>query len=1007
MKAKSTTFYGAFFFVLFSFWVSLASAQELVNVTGTVVSSEDNLPMQGVTVILKGTARGTNTNAEGNFTLQLTTAQRTDGYLVFSSTGFNRQEVKIGGRANLKVSLGKDVMVLKDVIVTNSYTKARRKEEVVGSIATVSAEELQANRPIESIDKMLEGLAAGVQVETSTELGTPVKINIRGQNSLTNLFGSNRTQLTTSSQPLFIVDGVPVIEQRRGDEPIQFLNNEQLLNPIAGINPDDIESISVLKDAAAASIYGANASNGVIIITTKKGKAGKTRINVGYSGGWSQSINRIKWLDGNQYYNLVKELYRNDGRSPFDAELLAGASDINTPWFELVNRYGTFQNIDLDMSGGSESHQFYISGSYLGQQSIQKGNDYMKAYVRMRLDNQLTKKLSLSISLAPTLTRKNALNLYAAVPIIPNVPVYNADGSLYKFSNLGVPNPLAILEQNTNVHDGGSINGKARLEYALYKNLRFSSTFGIDGALNKQTKFDSPKNATGESKNGFAQIYDRTNFSWISSTQANWSPEIDLHKMDVVVGFEAQSQSTKLLRGEGTGFSYARLTELSNAQNQSSASSRQNGSSISVYGQGSYSFASKYFVTASGRYDAASIFGTDVNATVNAAAGLGWIISKEHFLENVAWLDMLRVRASYGSTGNSRIGSYEARGLYTFNNTGYNGMTASNLTTAPNANLGWEKNYKTNVGLDFNFLKRINLTLDVYQNIVDDAISPITTPSENGFTTTLANIAKMRNRGWEAGIVAQVLKNKVSWTSTLNLGSNRNVVLEVKNNSERYASSNEQAALLKMGVSTSAIWGFEFAGIDPQTGFEMFRDNTGKVVSVFQLDRNLRSAYYLGDRLPTVHGGFINNFNYKGLTLTINLLYSIGAKKIISYENENNGRNLQNRNQSVNLLDRWQKPGDITSIPKLSTLRNPIVSNSSRYIYDDTYLKLSNVSLAYALPKSVTGKMKGIRMSVFLNGTNLFYWYKQKSPEGRNGIKEYKFDFPEAQSYTWGLKLGI
>ncbi len=368
---------------------------------------------------------------------------------------------------------------------------------------------------------------------------------------------------------------------------------------------------------------------------------------------------------------------------------------------------------------------------------------------------------------------------------------------------------------------------------------------------------------------------------------------------------------------------------------------------------------------------------------------------------------MLRLRATYGSTGNSRIGSYEARGLYTFSSTGYNGSTSSSPASAPNPNLTWEKNYKTNLGLDFNFLKRVNITFDIYQNIVDDAISSINIPVENGFANTLANIAKMRNRGFDGSVSVQALKNVVVWTSTLNIGCNRNKVLEVKNNTERYASSNDQAALLKAGISTSAIWGFTFAGVDAQTGTELYYDNTGKIVSVFSLERNLRSAYYLGDRLPKVHGGFINTFGFKGFSVTVNLLYSIGAQKLIGYIDENNGRNLNNRNQSVNLLDRWKQPGDVANIPRLSAIGNPIVSNSSRYLYSDTYLKLSNLSLAYALPKQITSKLNGMRVSTYVNGINLAYWYKQKSPAERNGIREYKFSFPEAQTFTWGLRVGL
>lgn len=968
-----------------------------------LITSDDGEPLPGAVISLKGTGKSAVANEQGRFVMTVEPAEAKLGTLVITFVGYERMETKINNRKDIDVALQKKISGLHDVIVTNSYTAARRKEEVIGSIVTVSAKELQVQRPIESFDKMLEGLAAGVQVQTNTELGTPVKINIRGQNSLTNLFNKNQTQLTTSSQPLFVVDGVPIVEQRRGDEPIAFLNNETLLNPLAGINPADIESISVLKDAAAAAIYGANASNGVIIITTKKGRAGKTRMNVGYSYGWSRPINQIKWLNGKQYHDLVKELYLNDGRDPYTAEVLAGPGDVNTPWFELTNRYGQYHNIDFDLSGGSETTRFRLSGLYLDQQSMQKGNDYKKISFNLRVDHAITKKLNLSAAISPTIINKNGLNIYSNVPIIPNVPAYNADGSYFQLSTLNVPNPLAVLAQNMDYHSGGTLTGNVRLDFQVLKNLKLSSSAGINGLINKQNLFQSPLNATGASKNGFAEIYDRTNFSWVTFNQANWTPSFKDHGFDITAGFEAQSQSTKLLRGAGTGFTYYRLNELSNAQSQTSASSKQVSSSYSIYSQAAYNYAKRYFLTLAGRYDAASIFGPDINSTVNASVGAGWIISKEKFLLKAGYIDLLRLRVSYGTTGNSRIGSYQAKGIYTFNSTGYNGYTSSSPSTAPNPDLSWEKSYKTNLGIDFNFLKRFNITFDWYQSIVDDAISTIRVPVVNGFSTSLANVAKMRNRGFDISATALLIDTKFKWNLTFNGGFNRNMILAVRNNSFQY-SENTTASLLKTGVSTSAIWGFEFAGVDPLTGIPQYKTADGKVVGIGQLDRSMANAYWLGDRLPILQGGVINGFSYRNVSLTVNITYSFGGKDLVDYNLEADGNNLTNRNASVNLLDRWSKPGDVTYIPRLS-FGIPVV-NSTRYVYDATYLKIGNLAVSWSLPE--WKQMKGLRATVFFNATNILYWYKEDSPKNRNGYRQYRFgSFPEAQTINWGGRINF
>lgn len=994
--------------VVFLMAVCISTAQTKT-ITGIILASDDGSPLEGANITLKNSNTKTQTSASGKFTLNVTDAQFKEGSIIVSYIGFFKQEQRIGSRNNFTIRLVKEINNMNDVVVTSSYSKPKRKEEVIGSIVTVSSEQLQANRPIESFDKMLEGLAAGVQVEQSTELGTPVKINIRGQNSLTPLGGSNSQILSTSSQPLFIIDGVPVKEQRKGDEGIAFLANEQLLNPLAGINPDDIESISILKDAAAAAIYGANASNGVIIITTKRGKAGKTKLNIGYNQGWSQPINQIKWLSGPQYHSLVKEMYLNDGRTPFDAELLAGSPTINTPWFELVNRYSTFRNVDIDVSGGNENTQFRISASYFDQQAIQKGNDFKNAYFRLSLDHQVSNKFKIGVIIAPTLTNKKALNLYSNVPIIPNAPAYNADGSFFKFSNLGVPNPLAVLDQNVDQHSGGSIKANVRFEYAFRKNLRLTTIFGIDGLMNKQNIFDSPKNATGESKNGFAQIYDRVDFSWINSTILNWNFALKTeHKFDIIAGTETKSESTKLLRGAGTGFTYYRLNELSNAASQTSASSRQEATSVSFYSQAIYTFKGKYSALLSTRYDAASIFGNDVNNTINNSLGIGWILNKEKFLNKYNWIDLLRLRVSYGTTGNSRIGSYAARGIYTFSNTGYAGGTASSISTAPNPNLTWEKGYKTNIGIDFNFLKRFNVTLDIYNNITDDAISSIPIPAQNGFSTVLANIAKMRNYGWDASIRAEIFTGKFSWTSTLNIGYNNNIITEVKNKKTLVGPS-DAGTVLREGISTGTILGFRYVGVDPASGRELYLDIDGntKLATDPTFDRSLATGgVVLGNRLPDAQGGFINSFKYKNVSLMVNMVYSLGNSVLVSNDNENNGRNLSNRNQSVNLLDRWQKPGDVASTPKLSQIGNPLIFTSSRYLYDGSFIQLSNVSLGYTLPQSVQQKIK-CSIMLYVQGNNLVYWYKQKSPEGRNGIREYRFNFPQQQTFTWGARISF
>ncbi|MCU0403133.1 MAG: SusC/RagA family TonB-linked outer membrane protein [Chitinophagaceae bacterium] len=978
-------------------------------VKGFVSDAVQNVPLQGVTIALRGQKIQTISANDGSYSISIPEGQL-NGELIFTYVGYISQNILINNRTKIDVQLTSDGKELDNVVVVSGYGKTKRKEELVGSIATINSKELMVDRPIESFDKMMEGLVAGVQVQTNTELGAPVKINIRGQNSLSEIFGSNRQGLTTSSQPLYVIDGVPITEQRKGDEPIAF-GAEQFINPLSGINPDDIESISVLKDAAAASVYGANASNGVIIITTKKGRSGKTRFGFSMNAGISNPINRIQWLNGQQYHELAKELFLSEGIDPANAERLAGSNEISTDWFGLTNRSGSFQNYDVEMSGGSQNSTFRVSASFMNNQSIQLGNDFQKAYFRVRLDNKLSNKFSLSTSLAPSITRRNSLTVYNELtPIVPNIPAYNADSTFYQI--VGVPNPLAVLEQNENYSEGGSMNGNFRIDYQALPDLRISGNIGSDIQINKQNVFQSPLNETGRTQGGFLQILDRQVFSWIGFAQANYTPKIgEDHKLDILVGYEMQSKQTKLLRGSGTGFSYSGLRELSNASQQSSASSRQVENAYSFYGQVGYHFKEKYYANVSGRQDAASIFGTDVNTTLNGAFGLGWNAHKEKFLEGAKWIDLLRIRMSYGTTGNSRIGSYEARGLYVFSNSGYNRLVGSNPATLPNPDLSWEKQYITNIGINFDLFSRFKLTFDMYNKILDDAISVVEVPFETGFRDILANTAKMRNWGFDGSIQAAIIRTKkFNWTSTLNYGYNKNEVLEVKAGGQRFGTS-ENAVALRPGVSTTTIWGFRQAGVDPQTGIEQFFDRDGKILSTD--DRtpgifDINQAYAIGDRLPDLVGGFINNFSFYGITINVLLTYEWGADRLVNYRNEWNGNNLDNRNQSVNMMDRWKEPGDITSIPRLSRIARSgirFVPNSSRYVYDETHIKLANLGISYRLPSKWAKAIKADNVLVFANGTNLFYWYKDDAPDGRNGIRQYRFSFPEAQTFTGGVRV--
>lgn len=972
-----------------------------------LVTGIDGEVIPGTNIYIKGTRQGAVTNSKGEFTFKLIGNSINEVVLVFNYIGMKTKEVTVGGNSFFRVELEDDVLGMNEVVVTSSYTKEKRREDVVGSISQLSAVQLQTDRPIESFDKMLEGMVAGVHVETNTELNTPVRINIRGQGSLPS-FNASRG---TSAQPLFVIDGIPAYEQQRGNESSVF-NGESYLNPLSNINPDDIKSISILKDATASALYGANAANGVIIITTKGGTAGHTKFNFSYDTGISKFINEYKWLSGPEYYSLLRETYVNGGRSVLDATQLAGNRDIDTDWFGLTNRNAVYQNAGLNISGGADKTTYRFSTGYLNQKAGSLGNDLQKFYVRLRVDQQLAEKFKVGFNISPTFTKSSNLTNYGSVLLPPNISPYNEDGSYADI--LGVPNPLAVLDQNENSNKGVQVMANANASYQLTKEMALSATVGADAYQNKQTQFQSALNATGRTVNGSLRIYDRNYFSYTSFVQGTYDKTFEgKHTIGFLLGTQIENKDTELLRGSGSGFTFDRLHTLGAASIQSAGSSKSSSANISYYGQLAYDLNKKYYANINGRLDKSSLFGGDRQVAFNGSVGLGWIVSKEGFLQNNSVISFLKLRSTYGSTGNSRIGNYSARGLYDFGTASgntYNGNVAANPSSsaAPNPDLGWEKNHKLNFGVDATIFKSIQLTAEYFSNTISDLISSVNVPYETGFTTISANTGKMRNSGFELTIGTEVLNRKnFNWNVAYNLGTNKNRILAFNNGYASLYSTSDEAAALKVGESSTAIYGYKWAGVNPETGAEQFYDANGELKTASQINAlPITATGILGDRLPDFQGGLINSFRLYDFNFSFNILYSYGASKLINYADESDGRNLQNRNQSVNLLDRWQRPGDVTDIPRLLITRN-IVANSSRYLYDVSYLKLSNVSVGYKLSDHTARRLSLNNASLFANASNLFYVYKDAGTKGRNGIAERRFVYPESMAITLGIKIGL
>lgn len=987
--------------------IAVTKADRTIRVSGVVRDSISGAILRGATIYLQSGKTQFRSDQQGEYAFYVPDTYLGEKLLV-SYVGYNRAEIIINTNYQEVLMTSFD-QSMEEVIITNTYEGPKLREETVGSVFALTAEQLQTSRPLESIDKMLEGFVPGLYVETNTALGTPVKINIRGQGTLSAMSASSRT---TSSQPLFVIDGVPMQEQERGDAGTNF-NQETLLNPLAGINPMDIASVTVLKDAAATTIYGANAANGVILITTKSGRSGSPRVQASFHAGVSTFINRIQLLSGPEYYEVLKETYMNGGMSERTAENLAGSNTIDTDWFGLTSRNANYTNIHASVSGGKEGNNYFLSVGYRDQQNASPGNGLKQYTGQFRYQNKISEKLRLTSTFTPTFMQRKGLDNFANNAYIPpNLEPYNTDGSFATFSN--TPNPLAVLAYNSDESQTFTANAHFDLQYDITPSLYIRSAVGGNIFQSKQETYQSGQVPPTNTIGGRLRIYNRQNYNYTSFLQVGYRPNFsDDHKMLVILGTELRDQYSSLLFGSGSGFSYDKIRELSLATNKLSASSKISDATVSYYTQMNYDFRSKYYATLSGRADQSSLFGGDKQMAVNVAVGLGWNISNEDFLAESDIIDFLRLRTSFGSTGNSRIGSYASRGMYDIGSDylGQVGARPSSLA-APNPDLGWETNYKTNIGVDISVLDRLHFTAEFYQNDVRDLIAQVRIPLETGYSSIPVNTGNMRNRGMDLSLAVDWFKEKpITWRSSFIAGWNKNKVLSFNNPlADQYAGTNvnEVGNAHRVGYSTNTIWGVQWAGVDPDTGEELFYTPSGETVNRVGI-RALRTSAYipLGNSLPAIQGGMVNTLSWNNMTLSFNIQYQLGGDRLVATTRLQDGLNLDHSNMAVNILDRWQKPGDITTVPKLSRLPPSAVTNSSRYLYDMTHIKLSNLSFSYSLNKELAQRLRLPNLSASFNVNNLFYWYKDKSPEGRNGIREFRFNYPETRNFSVGVQMTL
>ncbi|HWK06017.1 MAG TPA: SusC/RagA family TonB-linked outer membrane protein [Puia sp.] len=1003
-------------------------------ITGKV-TDDKGMPLANVSVLIRGTKTGVSTGADGTYTIALTPAVKA---LVFSSIGFATVESSVGNKTAidmiLTTSADKD---LQDVVVVGYGTT--RKSDLTSSIAKVSGDKV-ANIPFSSVDQALQGKAAGLQsAGFSGQPGANQQVRIRGIGSY-----------SASTQPLYVIDGIQI---NSGD-----LQNVVILsstNVLAGLNPDDIESISVLKDAAATSIYGARGGNGVILINTKKGKAGKTQFNATAEVGnnrFGKLPDAAKPLNTKDWLALFQESYINAGNTAAQAATAAanyGDGSVNTDWLKLVTRTGQQQQYNISAQGGEGKTTFYVSGGYFKQQASTIGADLTRWSSLLKVDHQAGQKLSLSLSIQPSYTKQNgplSNGSYFGNPVMnvfflrPTQNPYNADGSLNINTNTtgfsSVYNPLYITKYN--VHSNGQFSGigNAQAKYSILDNLKFTSKMGVQYQTYNDYQYDNPLHGDGKAANGrgfsdYAQYF-----------LTDWTNQLDYHfnltsnkdlVADVKLGYESILSKAYFIQANAQNFPHVALDLSTIASTATAASATAADYSFaSVYSNLTLNYKDKYILSGNFRRDGSSRFSTSNKYGNFPSVGLSWNVSKEDFLSDVKAVSNLKLRASYGSTGNAEIGNYAYLQQFGYgsmlNGTtvislNYNGQPGGTFSVLGNSNLTWEKDNQADVGVDASFLAgRISIVADYYDKESSNLLFAKPLSQTTGFSNFTQNIGKMSNKGIEFTINATPVATKdFSWDISLNITYNKNQIKSLPTGQVQIINGQFFVA---PGHDLNTWYMRQWAGVDPATGNPLWYTDSSKKATT--TNYNAAARVNTGKSAnPKYYGGLSNTFTYKGFSLSADLYYNFGNYIWDQWAFYMSDEVSPTYGKYALDLQRWQKAGDKTNVPKLVyNSSNFSSSTSTRFLYKGDYLRLRNVTLGYTLASSIARRLHLSSLRIYVRGTNLWTKTYDKNmtidPEqggsssfaGNNGTTTSTTGTPNLnvfynKAFTAGLSIGF
>ena len=1006
-------------------------------ITGKVVD-EKGVPVSGASVLERGTKNGTNTTNDGTFSLNV----KSGATLVVSGLGYEAKQLTASS-GNLMIQLTTEVKSLNEVVVTGFGSQI--KKDLTGNIARVKGKDIEF-MPTPSVDAALQGKAAGVYVNSqSGKLGQAISVRVRGSSSI-----------SAGNEPLYVVDGVPVTVSSQS-------SYGGATNPLVDLNPNDIESIEVLKDASAGAIFGSRAANGVVLITTKKGKNGKTNVTVNVQTGNSQSSRRVPFLNSEQYAELLQEgakyiddFYGTPVTDPFSEtqyvkdwmDYFSYGNWTKDPkktyeWQDVVFQKGQYRQADLQMSGGNEKTKFFISGQYLDQSGIIIGNRLERMTARMNVDHKANDWLTIGLTtnFARTYNRRlpddnafsNPLQSVALMPMTPNIiPDGQPGAGLPAGTPPGDPNIPMYYNPQLSIDYGNFTavsfrnfsSGYATIK--LMPGLTFQSEMGIDimsqqedGYFQSQTVRNQTRavRGIGTNRGTFITNYNTNNYF-------NYTKTLGKSDINATLGMQYQQSSNKTNFVEGTDFPSNSYQTIASAATISGGSSTESGFRfLSYFLRANYKYNDKYLLSLSGRIDGSSRFGANSRSGFFPAVSAGWVLSNEKFLRGFQPLSFLKLRASYGIVGNAEIGNFPQLALFA-GDRGYAGIGGQAPSQIGNPDLRWETNTQFDIGFDFGFFNnRLTGEIDYYNRRSDDLLLRVNIPTSTGFGSVVRNLGSLENKGVEFVLNTQNMVGDFKWSTSLNVAFNRNKVLNI-NGQIIDGGIGRLPNRAMEGYALGVFFGVEYAGVNPANGDAQFYKNTNNADG--SLDRTVLSnsqfnqaeRQVIGDPNPDVIAGVTNTFSYKGFDFSFQFngifgndvnVYGMGQYSMANMIYEDN--------QTADQMNRWRKPGDITNVPQARYYFGNGNQPSSRFIVDGSFVRLRTINFGYNLPSKIVKKAKLDRVRLYVSALNLLtftnnypLWDPEVNADSFDSNIAKGNDFytpPQPKTILFGINVGF